>query len=270
MLRRRREAKLAPMQWRVIRLGHTDSTSERAFAALASGEGRSGDVWVARSQEAGRGRLGRRWHSAPGEGLYLSALVVWEAQRVVPAPAWTLAGGLAVWALARRLGLADARLRWPNDLTVRGAKLAGVLAEARPAGNRPPHGVLGIGLNVRQTGFPAELLAERPVTSLALEGVDTGPEDLVEPLLAELGPRVEAALAGGAGLAEEFLGALGLAGEPVTVTTSAGERSGRLLELTLARPGDPGGVLLEESAGRVRLALEHVLHLAASPAGEAP
>ena len=72
----------------------------------------------------------------------------------------------------RGLGLAEASLEWPNDVVVRGAKLAGILVETRGFDPQRPGYVLGMGLNVAQLTFPAELEGERKVTSLRLEQVE--------------------------------------------------------------------------------------------------
>ncbi|HEX2331684.1 MAG TPA: biotin--[acetyl-CoA-carboxylase] ligase [Burkholderiales bacterium] len=101
---------------------------------------------VAEEQTAGRGRRGRRWHSAPGAGITFSL-----ARRVRrPArelPALSLVAGVAVARALHGLGVGAARLKWPNDLVVDGAKLGGILVETRGAG----HAVIGIGLNHRRT-----------------------------------------------------------------------------------------------------------------------
>src|SRR5207342_2673670 len=80
---------------------------------------------IALEQTAGRGRRGRRWHSAPGAGLTFSL-----ARRVArPArelPALSLAAGIAATRALRALGVARAALKWPNDLVVGDAKLGGI------------------------------------------------------------------------------------------------------------------------------------------------
>lgn len=96
----------------------------------------------AQVQTVGRGRTGRQWVSDAG-GLWLSA--------VVPAPGdpseWALlplAAGWAVLASVQALGVAAARLRWPNDIMVGHQKLAGILVDRFSA----DAAVIGIGLNV--------------------------------------------------------------------------------------------------------------------------
>jgi BirA family biotin operon repressor/biotin-[acetyl-CoA-carboxylase] ligase len=243
---------LRGVDFRPIRHGTIDSTSERAFAALAAGTARHGDVHLARAQSAGRGRFGRRWESAAGEGLYAS--VVLAPRGAPPPPALTIAGGLAVLDCVRALGLAGARLVWPNDVVVDGAKLAGVLVETRGLDPAAPHYVLGIGLNVAQRCFPPALLRERPVTSLALEGSTATVAQAERALLAALGPRVDAVDHDWDALARDFLAATGLAGRAVRVETGAESREGVVAALDLAR-----GIAVERDAGeRGWIALEHV------------
>ena len=130
---------------RIVRHGLVDSTSERAFAALAAGEARHRDVHVARAQSAGRGSRGRSWDSQDGAGLYASVVLLPEPPAPPPA-ALTMAAGLAVRDLLLELGLA-ARLKWPNDVLVGGAKIAGILIEARIQEDRV-FLMIGTGINV--------------------------------------------------------------------------------------------------------------------------
>jgi BirA family biotin operon repressor/biotin-[acetyl-CoA-carboxylase] ligase len=100
---------------------------------------------AAEHQSAGRGRRGRRWHSAPGAGITFSL------GRRIRRPARELAAlslvaGVACIEALRALGVAQARLKWPNDLVVDGAKLGGILVETRNGG-----AVIGIGINCRRT-----------------------------------------------------------------------------------------------------------------------
>ncbi|NOT31225.1 MAG: biotin--[acetyl-CoA-carboxylase] ligase, partial [Planctomycetes bacterium] len=186
------------MSSRLFQHGIVDSTNERALAAIASGEARDGDVHVAEGQSAGRGRLGRSWSSPAGEGLYLSLLLL---PRAAPNPAaLTMAAGLGVLEGVRALGAEAARLKWPNDVLAsdeRGtdAKLAGILVETRGLDPLRPHAVVGVGLNVLQRAFPAELVRERAVTSLALLGLAVTRAAALEGLLAARWPRLAQASA---------------------------------------------------------------------------
>ena len=126
------------MQFRVLRHGVVDSTSERAFAAIEDGSARHGDVHVAEAQTRGRGRLGRSWASAPGEGLYLSTVLLPGPPPLSPT-ALTMATGLAVHDAVRGLGVDAVRLDWPNDVVVDDAKLCGILVESRGLTPAAPH-----------------------------------------------------------------------------------------------------------------------------------
>ena len=109
-----------------------------------------GSVVLAGEQTAGQGRHGRRWHSEAASGIYCSVVLK-------PAPALTLALGLATAdAIARAAGVA-CDLRWPNDLMLAGKKVAGILVQ---------NAIAGIGINANQTSFPPELASE--ATSLRL------------------------------------------------------------------------------------------------------
>jgi BirA family biotin operon repressor/biotin-[acetyl-CoA-carboxylase] ligase len=93
------------------------------------------------AQTAGRGRRGRRWYSAPGGITFSLALRVDRPVRELAS--LSLVAGVAVARALHALGVKAARLKWPNDLVVEGAKLGGILVETRGSN----HAVIGIGLN---------------------------------------------------------------------------------------------------------------------------
>jgi BirA family biotin operon repressor/biotin-[acetyl-CoA-carboxylase] ligase len=132
---------------RVARCASTNSELLREAPAVPV-------LLVAGEQTAGRGRRGRRWHSAPGAGLTFSL-----ARRIRrPArelAALSLVAGVAAARALRALGV-PAELKWPNDLVAGGGKLGGILVETRAAG-RETLAVFGIGINLHG----AEELARR-------------------------------------------------------------------------------------------------------------
>jgi BirA family transcriptional regulator, biotin operon repressor / biotin---[acetyl-CoA-carboxylase] ligase len=145
----------------VVRVGRVDSTQAVAFALAAEGAA-DGTVVVADSQSAGRGRRGRAWMDEPGASL-LASIVLRPRLEPVRLPGLSLAAGVAVAeALTRAAGLGP-RLKWPNDVLVGGRKIGGILLESRLGGaaaERPVTAILGVGINLGQRMFPAEL-AER-------------------------------------------------------------------------------------------------------------
>jgi BirA family biotin operon repressor/biotin-[acetyl-CoA-carboxylase] ligase len=148
-----------------------ESTNDLAGARAKAGAA-EGLVVATERQSAGRGRLGRVWHSPAGENLYLSILLrPWRPAPELP-PLTLLAGAAVARALAR-LGFRP-RLKWPNDVQLVGSapagraarKVAGILTEMSSEGGRVGHVVVGVGLNVNALAFPPDLAAR--ATSLRL------------------------------------------------------------------------------------------------------
>jgi BirA family transcriptional regulator, biotin operon repressor / biotin---[acetyl-CoA-carboxylase] ligase len=144
----------------------------------------SGLVCFADEQTAGRGRGAHSWQSPPGSGLYVSVLL---RPKIAPADVlWlSLAAGLAVREAIRRVTTLDADLRWPNDLLLGSRKFCGILTELNAEVTRVRHLVVGIGINVHQQDFPADLGS--PATSLYLETGKHWPrQEILVALLHEL------------------------------------------------------------------------------------
>lgn len=136
------------------------STMDEAHA-LASDGASAGTVILADSQSSGRGRNGKRW-SSPPRGVWMTLI------ERPPDPS-------ALDVLSLRIGLAAARaldtfaaepvrVKWPNDLYVESAKLAGVLVEARWRGDRLDWVAIGLGVNMDQPPDQAAAVLE-PGTS---------------------------------------------------------------------------------------------------------
>ena len=163
----------------IIRLGSVPSTMSEA-AKLAAEGCEHGTAVVAEAQTAGMGRHGHSWHSEPGTGLYCS-VVLRLALGAAELPLLTLALGLAVGeAIQLSTGL-SCDLRWPNDILAGERKVSGILVQIVDNA-----AIAGIGINVNQTGFPAEL--ERDANSILLA---TGRETDREALLIQLLKSVE-------------------------------------------------------------------------------
>jgi len=141
------------------------STNDVAMDAAAAGAP-EGSVFVAEQQTSGRGRGTHQWHSAQSTGIYCSVIL---RPSLPPADVLilSLAAGLAVHAAVREIdsGLVP-DLKWPNDLLLDGKKFCGILTEMTAEATRVRHLVIGIGLNVNQAEFPADL--RNVATSLRL------------------------------------------------------------------------------------------------------
>ena len=135
---------------------------------LARSQAKEGLVVFAESQTKGRGRHGRTWVSPRGKGLWFSILL----RPKLPAMAVsriTVAASVAVAQAVRAVSGVDARIKWPNDVTVHGKKLAGILTELRGETDSITTAILGIGIDVNcgRADFPAGIA--ETATSLALE-----------------------------------------------------------------------------------------------------
>lgn len=126
---------------------------------------------VADEQTAGRGRSGRRWYTPPGAALAFSLILRAEgAPGVTMAEEMTRFSGLGALAVVEALrgefGL-PAMVKWPNDVLVKGRKVAGVLAEAHWIGEHLQGIVLGIGINIATQSVPQDVALNYPAASLA-------------------------------------------------------------------------------------------------------
>ncbi|MER3422168.1 MAG: biotin--[acetyl-CoA-carboxylase] ligase, partial [Nitrospiraceae bacterium] len=180
-------------------LGETSSTNTIAVA-LAQGGAPDGTVVIAESQTAGRGRLGRQWHSPPGKNLYCSIIL-----RAVPTPdrvaqwlSWVPL--ISAMATARAIQVRNAlrpSVKWPNDILIGRRKVAGLLCESGGWGTPLAFVVVGIGINVNShpETFPPNL--RELATSMAAEaGRPFDRAALLATLLSELEIRCETFLLG--------------------------------------------------------------------------
>lgn len=143
------------------------STNDEAARWAAHG-GPDLALVVADEQTAGRGRQGRRWYTPPGAALAFS-LVLRPAEGIEKETALlTALGALGVSEALIDLGLA-AKIKWPNDVVVRGRKLAGVLVEAEWQGDEWSAAILGIGINVAPSSVPGDAPEVYPATCVEAE-----------------------------------------------------------------------------------------------------
>lgn len=135
------------------------STNDLAWEAEARGEA-EGFVVFAEQQTSGRGQYGRRWESAPYQGLWFSVLLRPNLTLSESPQLTSLLAGAVAATIIKHTGCA-ASIKPPNDIYVADRKIAGVLVEGRTAHDGSYVAVAGIGLNVNQAleDFPLELQA---------------------------------------------------------------------------------------------------------------
>jgi BirA family transcriptional regulator, biotin operon repressor / biotin---[acetyl-CoA-carboxylase] ligase len=236
--------------WGVRWVDEVDSTNrvlmEAARAGAAGGAG-----LVADHQTAGRGRLGRSWAAPPGASLLVSVLLrpatFPAAVAVDQAYRLTMAAGLAAVRACEEVAAVRPDLKWPNDLVVDDAKLAGLLAESVVEGDALRALVVGMGLNV--TAAPAE-------GATALADHATGPVDrrtLLDAWLERLDARLDAL----DGVLADYRPRCATLGRDVRVERPGGAAlAGRAVDVT-----DAGHLVFDAGGERVAVAVGDVVHV---------
>ncbi len=223
---------------RTLLFDQVDSTNTLA-ASLASEPGTHGLALLAQEQTAGRGQHGRTWSAPAGSSVLLSVILhpPAELRRPVLLTAWA---AVSVCAVVQDLTGWAPRIKWPNDVLLRQAKVCGILIEQGRAT------VVGIGLNVGQS---AEFFAQAGLptaTSLVQQGAVIRTVEVARRLLLELDSGWSALERGELDpLESQWKGHLGLLGQRVMVEGAGSSRTGRLREvgfdgLLLDEPGETG------------------------------
>lgn len=171
---------------RLLTFAQLPSTNDWALAHAVPSI--HGDLVRAVFQSAGRGRQQRVWITPPAVALTVS--VILKPDPLADClPSWL--GAAAALAVCETLQAAaiPAQVKWPNDVLVKGRKIAGILAERGGAG---PFIILGLGLNVNQSAADLDAGALlQPATAMALE---SGTPHRLEAVLQDLRPRLESML----------------------------------------------------------------------------
>ncbi len=126
-----------------------DSTNDTLYE-LASKGASEGTAVIADAQTRGKGRLGRTWISPGGHNLYLSVLLR-PGMGATEAALLTLVASIAVYECLKKTGIHNGAIKWPNDILIDKKKIAGVLTEMQPKGDKADFVVVGIGVNVNMS-----------------------------------------------------------------------------------------------------------------------
>jgi BirA family biotin operon repressor/biotin-[acetyl-CoA-carboxylase] ligase len=230
--------------WRAIHWFETTDSTQRVARDLARSGGAEGTVVVAEQQTAGRGRLGRQWHSPRGVNLYCS-IVLRPPLPPAAVPQLALVVGVGVAAAVVETTGAAARIKWPNDVLVDGRKVAGILTEMESEIDRVHHVIAGIGVNLNapRGAFP-KALRDKATSLLVATARRVDRARFTATLLAAVEARYGRYLqAGFAGVRSEWESYSCLTGRTVRVVTPEGEVQGAVLGL------DDDGALRLRGAG---------------------
>ncbi|WP_248925465.1 biotin--[acetyl-CoA-carboxylase] ligase [Paenibacillus hamazuiensis] len=153
---------------RTIRYIDEADSTQNVLHRLAEEGAEEGTLVIAERQTAGRGRMGRGWHSPKGKGIWMSLLL----RPRVPlhfTPQLTLLAAVALCRAIRGATNVDAGIKWPNDLLANGKKISGILLESKAEDERLKYIVAGIGIsaNLEPDDYPEEL--QDKATSLFIE-----------------------------------------------------------------------------------------------------
>ena len=165
-----------------------DSTQNQALS-MASDRNNNGIVIVAEKQNSGRGRIGRKWESPRG-GIWFS-VILHPKFDIAVATLFPLAAALALSKAIEKTMNIKTELKWPNDVTIEGKKVAGILVDVTLESNKIEEVVLGVGINFAvKSKQIEEVFKENPnfygAASLSERNKETRPIELLRSFLREL------------------------------------------------------------------------------------
>ncbi len=222
-----------------------ETESTNTIAREIAGKADEGTIIIAESQTGGRGRMGRKWLSPEG-GIWLSIILKPKMQPVY-APRITLLAGVAVAKTMRSLGI-EARIKWPNDVLIRGKKVCGILTEIEAEIDLIDYCVVGIGIdaNVDTESFPEEF--RESSTSLKKElGHEINRVEFVQRLLEEFEALyLRLQKEGFSQVLEEWRGMSATIGEWVKITTQ-----NRIIYGEATGVDNDGALIVETGEGKL-------------------
>lgn len=157
-----------------------DSTNSFAARLLAHGHKVSeGTAVIAEAQTAGRGRLGRSWHSQREAGIYFSMILFPKAPPSL-APLFTLATAVAMHNAVERYTGLDIDIKWPNDLLIGQKKFCGILSEIQAEVDLVKTMIIGVGLNANHEQLPDDIAGRATSLRIASGHIQSRIEILLE------------------------------------------------------------------------------------------
>jgi BirA family transcriptional regulator, biotin operon repressor / biotin---[acetyl-CoA-carboxylase] ligase len=216
-----------------------------------------GPAWIlGLRQTAGRGRRGRPWMDPPGN--FAATFVLFPQEPAATVALRSFVAALALFeALAGVTGRDDIiALKWPNDVLLNGAKLAGILLESAGSGGRVAHLSIGFGVNLVSAPAPQAIEPDalRPTALLAETGVAVTPEDFLD-RLAPAYARWEALFTaqGFAPIRDAWLVRAARLGQPIVARTGTESVSGQFDTVD-----DTGALVIATAQGRRAIAAAEV------------
>ncbi len=229
-----------------------DSTQNFALE-LSHRPHENGSLVIAERQTQGRGRLNRRWVSPKG-GIWLSILL-----RPNFEPSYTslfpMLTSLALAVAIQKTLKIKTELKWPNDVTIKGDKVAGILIDASIESNKIDYLVIGVGINfkIKPSKITSQIKTGQKkygITTLVKENQQGNPVKLVQQFLLELERYYNNVISGSiSDIRKEWMKRSSTVGKNVTATTTTGIIKGKAVGI------DKTGALLLSSRGKVQRVL---------------
>ena len=225
-----------------------DSTQNFALK-LSQKPYENGAVVIAETQSSGKGRLNRKWISPKG-GIWMSILLRpnFELSQTSLFPMVT---SLALSIAIEKVLKIKPELKWPNDLTVKGKKVAGILIDASIESNKIDYIIIGVGINFKiQPNKISKLIKNHhksyEITTLVEKTHDDNPVELVQQFLFELEQMYNKVISNSIGnIRKEWIKRSSTIGKNVTATTITGLLKGKAVGI------DETGALLLSNKGKI-------------------
>jgi BirA family biotin operon repressor/biotin-[acetyl-CoA-carboxylase] ligase len=232
---------------RDIRVFEETTSTNDVIEKLARDGVKEGAVVFAESQRKGRGRLGRKWISPSHKGLWFSILLRPDL-RPQETTQLTVASATAIVRAIRSETGVSAEIKWPNDILVRGKKVAGILTELNAELDHVKYVILGIGVDVNVSAAEFPLEVRRTATSLSIEaGAPIARPALAASILRELDEDYRRVTTRNfPALADEWEAACTTLGRQVSIRTGDRQIRGRAESL-----GDDGALLVRTEHGHI-------------------
>jgi BirA family biotin operon repressor/biotin-[acetyl-CoA-carboxylase] ligase len=218
---------------------HRLATTMKTAKELAKKGTAEGTVIIADTQTAGRGRLGRTWISPEGS-LAISLILKPSLDNL---PQLVMIASLAVVRTIKKVTGLQAKIKWPNDVLIKGKKVCGILIENEVKGDKVSFAIIGIGINVNFNPLAFPKIADI-ATSLSHElGAKVSKAALISTLLPEL-EQLYIDAQSGAPIYREWQENMGMLGNWIQVKTGEAIEQGKAETVT-----ETGNLILRRSDG---------------------
>lgn len=159
----------------------TDSTNDRAKMEALNVPFKT-SIFAADYQSKGRGRMNRTWDMPKGKDLMFSLLLKPDINPI-DSPKLTMVMAQAVFNVLSEYS-AEIKIKWPNDIIVKGKKLCGILTEMSASSQKINYVIIGTGINCNQTEFPEEL-KNKAISLRQITGSDIDRESILKKVIDE-------------------------------------------------------------------------------------